>query len=87
MDVLHHNLEAIEALGFRDLDFTTETLNEILIDNAIRRGKECKNMRDEVALILGQAIVPIILILGKVNLFSSPEGSLSLLVELPDLKE
>lgn len=43
-------------------------------------------MGDEVALILGQAIVPVILILGEVDLFSSPEGSLSLLVELPDLK-
>jgi hypothetical protein len=43
-------------------------------------------MGDEVAFILGQAIVPVILILGEVNLFCGPERSLSLLVELPDLR-
>lgn len=36
VDVLHHDLETIETLGFRDLDFATETLNQIFIDNAIR---------------------------------------------------
>lgn len=35
VDVLHHDLEAVEALCLWDLDFATKTLYQILIDNAI----------------------------------------------------
>jgi hypothetical protein len=85
MDVLHHDLESIEAASLGDLDLGAESLNEVLVNNAIRGGKEGKDMRDEELLILSQAVVPVVKILGQINLLSSPERSLVLLVHLPDL--
>ena len=41
---IHHDLEPIEAMGLSCLDFTIETLNEVLIEDAIRCSKECKDM-------------------------------------------
>ncbi len=35
MNVLHHNLETIEAACLGDLDFTAEALDEVLVDNAV----------------------------------------------------
>lgn len=35
MDVLHHDLETVEASSFRYLNFTAEALDKILVDNAI----------------------------------------------------
>lgn len=42
-------------------------------------------MGDEVSLIVVQSVVPIVLILGQVDLLSGPEGCFCLLVHLPDL--
>lgn len=85
VDVLHHDLEAVEATSLGDLDLATESLDEVLVDNTIRRSEESKDVRDEELLIGSQAVVPVMEILGKINLLSSPEGSLSLLVHLPNL--
>ena len=35
MDVLHHDLETIEATCFGYLHFTAETLDEVLVDDAV----------------------------------------------------
>ena len=35
VDVLHHDLEAVEAARLWDLDFAAETLDEILVDDAV----------------------------------------------------
>lgn len=85
MDVLHHDLETIEATSLGNLNLSTETLDEVLVDNAVRGGKEGKNVGDEVTLIVVQAVVPVVEILGEINLLSGPEGGLGLLVHLPDL--
>ena len=42
-------------------------------------------MRDEVALIIVKAIVPVVEVFGQIDLFGSPEGGFRLLVHLPDL--
>ena len=86
VDVLHHDLEAVEAARFRDLNFTAEALDEVLIDDTIRRGEEGEHVGDEIALVVVQAVVPVVEVLREVNLFGSPEGGLSLLVHLPDLE-
>ena len=44
VDILHHDLKAVEASSFWNLDFATKTFDEILIDDAIRSGKESKNV-------------------------------------------
>lgn len=62
--VLHHDLEAIKASSFWDLDFTTETLYQVLIDNSVRGSKEGKNVGDEVTLVIIESVVPVMKILG-----------------------
>lgn len=85
VDVLHHDLEPVETAGLRDLDLSTETLQQVLVDNAVGGSEEGENVRDEVALIVVQAVVPVVQILGQINLLGGPEGGLGLLVHLPDL--
>jgi hypothetical protein len=41
---------------------------------------------DEEALVVIEALVPIVKILGEIDLLGGPERSLGLLVHLPDLK-
>jgi len=56
MDVLHCDLEAVEAARLGQLDLGRESLAEVLVDNAIRRGEESENVFDEVLLVLAQLI-------------------------------
>lgn len=44
VDILHHDLEAVEAASFGDLDFAAEALNKILVDYAIRGGEKGKDV-------------------------------------------
>ena len=85
VDVLHHDLEAVEATGLGNLDLSTETLDKVLVDNAVGGGEEGQDVGNEVTLIVVQAVVPVVKILGEINLLSGPEGGLGLLVHLPDL--
>lgn len=85
VDVLHHDLEAVEASSLRDLDLAAESFDEVLVDDAIRSSEEGKDVRDEELLIGSDAVVPVVEILGQINLLSSPERGLGLLVHLPDL--
>ncbi len=85
MDVLHHDLEAVEAAGLGHLNLAAEALDEVLVDNAVRCGEEGQDVRDKELLILVEAVVPVVQILRQVNLLGGPEGRLGLLVHLPDL--
>lgn len=85
VNVLDHNLETVEAAGFWDLDLAAEALEEVLVDNSVRRGEESENVGDEVALIVVEAVVPVVEVLGEINLLCCPERGLRLLVHLPDL--
>ena len=35
VDVLHHDLEAVEAASLRNLDFAAEPLDKVLVDDAV----------------------------------------------------
>ena len=72
MDILDSNLEAIEAAGFRRCDFRREITAEVLVNDAIRRGEEGKDVGDEVAFVVSETI-PICSVGLEVDLFSSPE--------------
>lgn len=85
VDVLDHDLETIEATSLGNLDLSTETLQQVLIDNAVGGSEEGKNAGDEVALIVVQTLVPVMQILREINFFGGPERGLGLLVHLPDL--
>ena len=52
MDVFHHDLEAIEKLGFTVLHFIDKVLCQILIHNTITGGEEGQNMLDEITLVV-----------------------------------
>jgi hypothetical protein len=86
MDILHHDLEAIETSGFRDLHFIAESFEKILIDNTVRSSKEGEDVRDEELFIRVETMFPIVKILRQINFLGSPEGCLSFLIHLPDLK-
>ena len=63
VDVFHHNLEAVEATRLSSLYLVGETLDEVLVDNAVGCGEEGENVRDEVLLVGIQPVVPIMEIL------------------------
>ena len=48
---VHHDLETVEEMRLSRLDVTAELFDEVLVDNAVGRRKECKDVRDKMALI------------------------------------
>ena len=85
VNVLHHDLETIEASRLRYLYLAGESLDKVLVHDAIGGGEESKDVGDEEALVVVEALVPVVEILGQINLFGSPERSFGLLIHLPDL--
>jgi hypothetical protein len=85
VDILHHDLEAVEASCLWYLHLAGESLDKVLVDNAIGGSEEGKDVGDEETLIVVEALVPVVEILGQINLFGGPEGGFGLLVHLPDL--
>ncbi len=51
MDVFHHDLEAVEALSFGCHNFGGKIAAQVLVYDAIKGSKVCKNMGDKVAFI------------------------------------
>merc|ERR1711974_176604 len=68
-----------------DLYFARESLDEVLVDNAVGGSEEGEDVGDEEALVIVQAVVPVVEILGEIDLLCGPERSLGLLVHLPDI--
>lgn len=50
MYILHCNLESIEEASFSHLHFLGEALYQVLVDNAVRCGKEGQHVLDEMSL-------------------------------------
>lgn len=73
MDVLHHDLESIEELGFRTLDFRTESLHQVLVDDPVRRSEKSKNVLDEMSLVVVQFVLPVVQVRSEIDLLGSPE--------------
>ena len=72
MDILDGNLKAVEASGFRRCDFCCKIAAEVLVDDAVQCSKEGKNVGDEVAFVVSEAI-PICSVSLEVNLIGGPE--------------
>ena len=85
MDVFDHNLEAIEALGFRCCNFGGKVVTQVLVDNDIGSREECKNMGKKVAFVVRQ-LGPVCDVCSKVNLLDCPEGGFGFLVHVPDVR-
>ena len=84
MDVFDHNLEAIEALGFRCCNFGGEVMTQVLVDNTIGSSKECKNTGKKIAFVV-RLLGPVRSVCGKVNLLDRPERGFGFLVHSPDV--
>ena len=81
VDVLHCNLEPVEAPGFRDLHLAAELLGQVLQHDPVRGCKEGQHILYEVLLICSQ-LEPVLAVLGEVNLVRCPETGHLLLVHL-----
>ena len=51
----------------------------------VRGREEGEDVRDEVALLLLELVVPVVEVLGEVDLLGRPERRLRLLVHLPNV--
>lgn len=85
MDILHHDLETVEASSLGNLYLAREALDKVLVDDAIGGGEEGEDVGDEEALVIVETLVPVVKVLREIDLFGGPEGRLGLLVHLPDL--
>lgn len=85
MDVLHHDLETVETSGLGDLNLRAETLDKVLVDDTVRGSEEGEDVRDEEALVVVETPVPVVKILGEINLLGGPERGFGLLVHVPNL--
>ncbi len=52
VDVFNCDLEAVETSCFGCCNFGGKVVTQILVDNAVRGSKECKDMGDEVAFVV-----------------------------------
>jgi hypothetical protein len=71
--------------GARYLDLAGEVEGKVLVDDAVRGGEEGEHVADEVPLVVAQ-VLPVLLVVGQVELLGGPEAGLRLLVLVPDLK-
>jgi hypothetical protein len=67
------------------LDLAAEPLDKVLVDDAIRRGKESKHVFDEVFLVRIQFVIPVVHVLGEVYLLGGPKGCFGAFVGGPNL--
>ena len=63
VDVLHHDLEAVEAPRLGDLNLLHEPLHQVLVHDAVGGREEGQNVGDEIPLVLLQLLIPIFQIL------------------------
>jgi hypothetical protein len=64
VDVLHHDLETIEAPCLGDLNLIGEAFVEVLVDDTVGSCEEGENMWNEVTFIVVETIVPVVDIFG-----------------------
>lgn len=84
VDVLHHDLEPVEASCFWDLHLRHEFRSEVLEDDAVRSSEEGQHVLDEMFVVIGQ-FVPVLLVLSEVQFSDVPEAGHLVLVHLPDV--
>lgn len=83
MDVLHGDLEAVEASSLRDLHLRAELLGKVLQNNPVGCREKGKHVFDEMLLFFVEAL-PVLEVLIEIDLISSPERSKMFLVHLVD---
>mmetsp|Transcript_61485 Transcript_61485/g.132241 ORF Transcript_61485/g.132241 Transcript_61485/m.132241 type:complete len:272 (+) Transcript_61485:430-1245(+) len=84
MNILHGHLKTIEGTSLRQLNLGGKARGQVLKDDAIGSGEEGQNVLEKVLLSIGK-LIPVLVILREVDLLCCPEGSLMLLIHLPDL--
>merc|ERR1719394_1196817 len=77
-------MEAVEAARLRNLHLLHEPLHQVLVHDPVGGGEEGENVGHEVPLVVLQGL-PVLDVLGQVDLLRRPEAGLRLLVHLPDV--
>ena len=79
-------LEGVETLRLGDLDLVHEAVHQVLVDDKVRRREEGQDVLDERALVLRQAVLPVIDVALEIDLVDGPERGHGPLVDLPDVR-
>ena len=80
---LHRLLERVKLTRLRQTDVVREVDAQVLHDYAVARREEGENVRQVVALVVRQVLLPLLDVLREINLFGGPVRGLSLLIEPP----
>ncbi len=84
VDILHRDLETVEALGFGVLHFAEEVDRQVFVHDAVGSRKKGQNVRNKMPLVVGQ-VVPILHVLTQVDFLRRPERRLVAFVHVPDV--
>ena len=85
MDRLHEILVRVKVPRLRNLNLILEIQRQILHENAVARREESQNMFNKVLGILIQ-LLPILHVLGQIQLLYSPENCNGLLGHLHNIR-
>ena len=78
-------MDAVETAYFGNLHLRAESLRQVVHDYPISRHKECKDHRQEAALVPVEFGAPVIMVCRKIDVFRSPDRPIRILVGSPDL--
>ena len=67
VNVLHGDLEAVEAARLGDLHLLHEPFHQVLVHDPVRGGEEGEHVRHEISLVVFQ-VFPVFHVLGQVDL-------------------
>ena len=84
MDVLHHDLEAVERTSLGPHHLVREVHSKILVDDPIACCEECEHVLEEMLFIWLQ-FIPVLLVLVEIDFLRGPEAGGVFLVHLPDI--
>ena len=86
VNVLDGDLEAVEASGFRHLDFLHESFDEIFVDDAVAGGEKRQHVGEEVTFVVLERL-PVAQIAAEIHFLDGPKRSFGFLVHLPNVRE
>ena len=78
----HHHLEPVEAPRLWNLDFSHESLSQVLKHDAVRSGEKCEHVLYEVSFVVVE-LGPVDHVLTEVDFVHCPEAGHLILVHLP----
>ncbi len=85
MDVFDHDLETVKTTGLGVLYFLEEVDGQVFVYDTVACCEKGEDMRNKIALVGVQFILPVADIRRKIYFFGGPEAGFRFFVELPDV--